>query len=168
MPRSTGSTDLDVVDRSGVTVRKLVVPVLVPTTAGIPFSRAMMAGWERTPPEPVTSAPMSWGRPAAASTLRNHIADVHHLARREQEAGIALAKAVGLFAEVGSGEWSRRSGCAADSDVEGSGRRPPDPLVRAGSRTSPLYLTQTPTLAGWTVWLTTSASSASISLNSVS
>lgn len=39
------------------------------------------------------------------AALRNHLADLHHLAGREREAERALTKAVSLFAGVGSGEW---------------------------------------------------------------
>lgn len=39
------------------------------------------------------------------AALRNHLADLHHLAGREQEAEKALTKAVSLFAGVGSGDW---------------------------------------------------------------
>lgn len=39
------------------------------------------------------------------AALRNHLADLHHLAGREDEAEKALTTAVGLFAGVGAGDW---------------------------------------------------------------
>lgn len=39
------------------------------------------------------------------AALRNHLADLHHLAGRQEEAERALTSAVGLFAEVGAGDW---------------------------------------------------------------
>ncbi|MFP3883443.1 MAG: tetratricopeptide repeat protein [Actinomycetota bacterium] len=39
------------------------------------------------------------------AALRNHLADLHHLAGRKEEAEQALTTAVGLFAGVGAGDW---------------------------------------------------------------